>query len=237
MADSISPLIELRGVTKHYHTKAGAFPALKGIDLNVYPGEFLGVVGKSGAGKSTLLNMISGVDQLTSGEVRVHTNGTSLNLTDLSENELTLWRGRTMGVIYQSFQLLPMLSLVQNVMMPMDMSGLFHPRKSKERALELLDMVELSDHAYKYPSQISGGQQQRVAIARALANDPPLIVADEPTGSLDSVTADHIFRLFQQLLQADRTIVMVTHDQGLMPRFSRYVNISDGELVDNGREP
>ncbi|MCD4802756.1 MAG: ABC transporter ATP-binding protein [Anaerolineales bacterium] len=236
MAKSISPLIELQGVTKHYHTKAGAFPALKDIHLNVFPGEFLGVVGKSGAGKSTLLNMITGVDQLTSGEIRLRTNGKIVNLTDLSENDLTLWRGRTMGVIYQSFQLLPMLSLVQNVMMPMDMSGLYHPRKSKERALELLDMVELSDHALKYPSQISGGQQQRVAIARALANDPPLIVADEPTGSLDSVTADHIFDLFQQLLQADRTIVMVTHDQGLMPRFSRTVKIADGELVDEGSE-
>jgi putative ABC transport system ATP-binding protein len=237
MADSTSPLIELLDVTKDYHTKAGAFPALKGINLNVFPGEFLGVVGKSGAGKSTLLNMITGVDQLTSGEVWVRANGVRVNLRDLSENELTLWRGRNMGVIYQSFQLLPMLSLVQNVMMPMDMSGLYLPFKSKERALELLDMVELSDHAFKYPSQISGGQQQRVAIARALANDPPLIVADEPTGSLDSVTADHIFNIFQRLLQADRTIVMVTHDQGLMPRFSRYVNIADGELVDEGREP
>ena len=236
MADLTSPLIELRGVVKHYHTKAGAFPALRGIDLNIYPGEFLGVVGKSGAGKSTLLNMLTGVDQLTSGEVRIRANGTSVNLTDLSENELTLWRGRTMGVIYQSFQLLPMLSLVQNVMMPMDMSGLYHPRKSKERALELLDMVELNEHAFKLPSQISGGQQQRVAIARALANDPPLIVADEPTGSLDSVTADHIFNLFQRLLQADRTIVMVTHDQGLKSRFSRYVTIADGELVGEGRE-
>ncbi len=236
MAKSNSPLIELVDVTKNYHTKAGAFPALKGIDLDVYPGEFLGVVGKSGAGKSTLLNMITGVDQITSGEVRVQANGSSLNLTELTENQLTLWRGRTMGVIYQSFQLLPMLNLVQNVMMPMDMSGLFHPRRSKERALELLEMVELSEHVYKFPSQISGGQQQRVAIARALANDPPLIVADEPTGSLDSVTADHIFSIFQGLLGADRTIIMVTHDRSLLPRFSRFVNIADGELVKEGGE-
>ena len=236
MADSTSPLIELLGVTKHYHTKAGAFPALKDINLNVFPGEFLGVVGKSGAGKSTLLNMISGVDQLTSGEIQVRANGETINLTELSENDLTLWRGRTMGVIYQSFQLLPMLNLVQNVMMPMDMSGLYQSRKSKERALELLDMVDIIDHAYKYPSQISGGQQQRVAIARALANDPPLIVADEPTGSLDSVTAEHIFDIFEGLLQAERTIVMVTHDRGLLPRFSRYISIADGELMDEGRE-
>ncbi len=236
MTDSTSPIIELQGVTKHYHTRAGAFPALKGIDLDIYPGEFLGVVGKSGAGKSTLLNIITGVDQLTAGQVVVRTNGSTLNLAEMTENELTLWRGRTMGVIYQSFQLLPMLTLVQNVMLPMDMSGLYHPRKSRERALELLDMVELSDHAFKYPTQISGGQQQRVAIARALANDPPLIVADEPTGSLDSVTADHIFEIFENLLDADRTIVMVTHDKGLMPRFTRHLEIADGELVDNGRE-
>lgn len=236
MTDTTSPIIELRGVTKHYYTRAGAFPALKGIDLDVFPGEFLGVIGKSGAGKSTLLNIISGVDQLTSGQVRVRANGSTLKLAEMTENELTLWRGRTMGVIYQSFQLLPMLTLAQNVMLPMDMSGLFHPRKSKERALELLEMVELEEHVDKFPTQISGGQQQRVAIARALANDPPLIVADEPTGSLDSVTADHIFEIFEKLLDAQRTIVMVTHDRGLMPRFTRHIEIADGELVNQGRE-
>jgi len=236
MTDTTSPIIELRGVTKHYYTRAGAFPALKGIDLDVYPGEFLGVIGKSGAGKSTLLNIITGVDQLTDGQVRVRANGSSLNLTEMTENELTLWRGRTMGVVYQSFQLLPMLTLAQNVMLPMDMSGLYHPRKSRERALELLEMVELEEHVNKFPTQISGGQQQRVAIARALANDPPLIVADEPTGSLDSVTADHIFEIFEHLLDAQRTIVMVTHDMGLMPRFTRHVEIADGELIDQGRD-
>ncbi|MBS3750093.1 MAG: ABC transporter ATP-binding protein [Anaerolineales bacterium] len=235
MVENNSPLIELRGVIKHYHTKAGAFPALKGIDLDVFPGEFLGIIGKSGAGKSTLLNMLTGVDQLTAGRVLIHTNGKSVNIDDLNENERTLWRGRTMGVVYQSFQLLPMLNLVQNVMMPMDMSGLYHPRKSEERALELLDMVEIVEHAYKRPDQISGGQQQRVAIARALANDPPLIVADEPTGSLDSVTADNIFKIFQRLVDAGRTIVMVTHDRGLMPRFSRHVHIADGKLVEKER--
>ena len=235
MTENETPLIELHNVVKHYHTKAGAFPALKGIDLEVYPGEFLGVIGKSGAGKSTLLNMITGVDSLTAGEVLVRANGETLNLDDLSENELTLWRGRTMGVVYQSFQLLPMLTLAQNVMMPMDMSGLYHPRKSQERALELLGMVEIREHAFKQPAQISGGQQQRVAIARALANDPPLVVADEPTGSLDSVTADNIFKIFQRLVDSGRTIIMVTHDRGLMPRFTRHVNIADGELVQGGQ--
>ena len=236
MTDLKSPLIELCGVVKNYLTKAGSFPALQGIDLDIYRGEFLGVVGKSGAGKSTLLNMITGVDQTSAGQVRAHTNGNSVNLDEMSENEITLWRGRNLGVIYQSFQLLPMLTLVQNVVMPMDLSGLYHPRKSRERALELLEMVELSEHVDKYPSQISGGQQQRVAIARALANDPPLLVADEPTGSLDSVTADHIFNLFQQLIGDNRTIIMVTHDQGLLPRFSRHIQIADGQLVEEGSE-
>jgi putative ABC transport system ATP-binding protein len=225
------PLIELNNVVKNYTTEAGIFPALRGINLSIDRGEFLGVIGKSGAGKSTLLNMFTGVDQLTSGEILVHTDGESISLNKMSENELALWRGRTMGVIYQSFQLLPMLNLIQNVMMPMDMSGLYHPRKSRERALELLEMVDILEHAQKTPDLISGGQKQRVAIARALANDPALIVADEPTGSLDSVTADHIFQLFEQLVQSGRTIVMVTHDKGLIPRFSRYVEIRDGELI------
>jgi len=225
------PLIELNNVVKNYTTEAGIFPALKGINLSIDRGEFLGIIGKSGAGKSTLLNMFTGVDQLTSGEILVHANGESISLNKMTENELALWRGRTMGVIYQSFQLLPMLNLIQNVMMPMDMSGLYHPTKSRKRALELLDMVELGDHAKKTPDLISGGQKQRVAIARALANDPALIVADEPTGSLDSVTADHIFQLFEQLVQSGRTIVMVTHDKGLIPRFSRHVEIRDGELI------
>jgi putative ABC transport system ATP-binding protein len=164
----------------------------------------------------------------------VRTNGELIRLGDLTENELALWRGRTMGVIYQSFQLLPMLTLAQNVTLAMDMSGLFHPRKSEERALELLDQVEILEHARKYPTQISGGQQQRVAIARALANDPPLIVADEPTGSLDSVTADNIFKIFQRLVDAGRTIVMVTHDMGLLPRFTRHLTIADGVITDRG---
>ncbi|HIE24715.1 MAG TPA: ABC transporter ATP-binding protein [Anaerolineales bacterium] len=231
------PLIELNNVVKNYITEAGIFPALKGVNLHIDRGEFLGVIGKSGAGKSTLLNMFTGVDSLTSGEILVHANGESVSLHKMSENELALWRGRTMGIIYQSFQLLPMLNLIQNVMMPMDMSGLYHPRKSRERALELLEMVDILEHAKKTPDLISGGQKQRVAIARALANDPALIVADEPTGSLDSVTADHIFQLFERLVQSGRTIVMVTHDKGLIPRFSRYVKIVDGELLPPSNTP
>ena len=226
------PLIELREVVKEYRTEAGAFPALKGINLRVETGEFLGIVGKSGAGKSTLLNMITGVDHLTSGEVLVRSGEKTISIHKLSENDLALWRGKNVGVVYQSFQLIPMLNLLQNVMLPMDLCGVYQPRKSRERALALLEMVELEEHARKLPAYISGGQQQRVAIARALANDPPILVADEPTGSLDSVTADHIFTLFERLVAAGKTIVMVTHDSSLTPRFSRVVRIADGELVE-----
>lgn len=229
--DTSIPLIELRAVVKVYSSEAGDFTALKGVDAQIYPGEFLGVIGKSGAGKSTLLNMITGVDNLTSGEVLIHTNGAHLSIHRLGENDLALWRGLNMGVVYQSFQLLPMLTLLENILLPMDLCGLYHPRESRRRAMELLELVEISEHAHKLPAFISGGQQQRVAIARALANDPPILVADEPTGSLDSVTADHIFEVFEHLVENGKTIVMVTHDMGLMPRFSRHLLIADGEIT------
>lgn len=228
---SSTPLISLRDVYKVYETAAGDFPALRGINADVYTGEFLGVIGKSGAGKSTLLNMITGVDHLTGGDVIVQTDGKPVSIHTLGENDLALWRGRTLGVVYQSFQLLPMLTLVENIMLPMDFCGLYQPGASRERALELLHMVELEEHARKLPNYISGGQQQRVAIARALANDPPIVVADEPTGSLDSVTADHIFSLFERLVDKGKTIIMVTHDNSLAPRFSRHLIIQDGELI------
>jgi ABC-type lipoprotein export system ATPase subunit len=229
---STAPLIDLRDVIKVYSTAAGEFSALKGINAQVQKGEFLGIIGKSGAGKSTLLNMITGVDDITAGEVVVRTNGAETYVHQLDEDELALWRGHTMGIIYQSFQLLPMLTLVENVTLPMDLCGLYHPRKSRERALALLEMVELGEHAYKLPSFISGGQQQRVAIARALANDPPILVADEPTGSLDSVTSDHIFELFDRLVdEQGKTIIMVTHDKSIAPRFNRILRIVDGELA------
>ncbi len=224
-------LIELREVVKVYSTAAGDFPALKGISMQVKAGEFVGIIGKSGAGKSTLLNMITGVDHLTDGEVIVRANGAAVSVHTLKEDEVALWRGKTMGIVFQSFQLLPMLTLVENITLPMDLCGNFHPKTSRERALELLRLVEIEEHADKLPALISGGQQQRVAIARALANDPPILIADEPTGSLDSVTADHIFELFQRLVQEQgKTIVMVTHDQSLAPRFSRTLRITDGEL-------
>lgn len=229
MADFI---VELKNVSKTYSTAAGEFPALKNIDLTVNTGEFLGIVGKSGAGKSTLLNMINGVDDLTSGEVVVRSGGQQVSVHDLDEDSLSLWRGRTMGVVYQSFQLLPMLTLVENITLPMDLAGNFKPRESRDRAIELLKLVELEEHANKLPAFISGGQQQRVAIARALANDPDILVADEPTGSLDSVTADHIFDVFEHLVtERGKTIIMVTHEVGLASRFSRCLTLADGELV------
>lgn len=227
-------ILELQNVNKTYSTAAGDFVALKNVNLNVQAGEFVGIVGKSGGGKSTLLNMINGVDTLSSGDVFVK----NISVHQMSEDERAHWRGKTMGVVYQSFQLLPMLSLIENITLPMDLAENFKVRESKERALDLLRMVELEEHANKLPAFISGGQQQRVAIARALANDPEILVADEPTGSLDSVTADIIFELFTKLVnEKNKTIIMVTHDSSLTGKFSRCLTIADGELIEAELEP
>ncbi len=231
LANNPKLLIKLCQVVKVYKTAAGDFTALKGISADLYAGEFVGVIGRSGAGKTTLLNMITGADSITSGEVIVNPgNGSSTSIHALSENALAVWRGRNVGIIHQSFQLLPMLNLVENIMLPVDFSGHYRSRVSKERAIELLKLVELEDHAYKLPAYISGGQKQRVAIARSLANDPPIIVADEPTGSLDTLTAETIFEIFEKLIQEGRTIIMVTHDNNLGPRFTRRLLIIDGQI-------
>jgi putative ABC transport system ATP-binding protein len=228
---SDQPIIHMRDVVKIYSTAAGDFTALKAVNLQVEAGEFVGIVGKSGAGKSTLLNMLTGVDQLTSGEVIVNTSGSQVSIHKMNEDAIATWRGHNLGVMYQSFQLLPMLTLLENVMLPMDLCGKFNSKLSRERAFELLRLVEIEDHANKLPSQISGGQQQRVSIARALANDPQILVADEPTGSLDSLTAEHVFDVFEQLVaEQGKTILMVTHDESLKSRFSRTLRIADGEL-------
>ncbi len=223
-------LIQLENVQKVYPNEAGGFIALNNVSFSVFAGDHIGIIGKSGAGKSTLLNMITGVDHLTSGSVIAYTNSHQVSIHSLTENELALWRGKNIGVIYQTFQLLPMLTLVENITLPMDLCGLFQRKESKERALELLRLVELQDHANKLPGAISGGQQQRVAIARALANDPPILVADEPTGSLDSITATYIFDVFERLVIQGKTIIMVTHDNSLAPRFSRILHLTDGML-------
>jgi putative ABC transport system ATP-binding protein len=220
------PIIKLNDVQKTYVTSSGAYPALNHVDLEVFASELITIVGKSGAGKSTLVNMITGVDHLTSGEIWV--NGTAVH--KLNENEIAVWRGQTMGVIYQSFELLPQLSLLDNVLLPMDMCGNFTHKQSTALAANLLDRVGLADHMYKTPSKISGGQQQRVAIARALANDPGIIVADEPTGSLDSSTAEGIFQLFETLVEEGKSILMVTHDGSLAERATRIFHLTDGIL-------
>jgi len=221
-------------VVKVYKTAAGDFTALKDISADIYAGEFVGVIGKSGAGKTTLLNMITGADSITSGEVIFNPgNGSSTSIHELNENLLAVWRGRNVGIIHQSFQLLPMLNLVENITLPIDFGGHYRPRVSKERAIELLKLVELEDHAYKLPAYISGGQKQRVAIARSLVNDPPIIVADEPTGSLDTLTAETIFEIFEKLIEEGRTIIMVTHDNNLAPRFTRRLHIADGKIVED----
>lgn len=225
---STQPPIELRKVRKSYNTAAGTFDALKRISATFRAGEFVGIIGRSGAGKSTLVNMITGIDRLTAGSVLVE--GTSVH--EMDESALALWRGEHIGVVYQSFQLLPMLSCLDNVMLPMDFCGRYHPQKSPEQAMSLLRNVGLEAHAHKPPTRISGGQQQRVAIARALANDPPIIVADEPTGNLDSATARDVFELFEGLVDRGKTVLVVTHDASLATRFSHVLELLDGEVID-----
>jgi putative ABC transport system ATP-binding protein len=225
-------LIDLRDVTKDYVTDAGPFRALAQVSLQVDAGEFIAVVGRSGSGKSTLMNMVTGIDRPTAGSLVV--GGT--NLAKLSESRMAQWRGRTVGVIFQFFQLLPTLTVVENVMLPMDFAGLWSPKERLERAMHLLELVGLDDQARKLPASTSGGQQQRAAIARSLANDPPIIVADEPTGNLDSVTAEEVFALFQSLVDGGRTVVMVTHDHDLAARTRRIVHMVDGRILDGTLE-
>jgi putative ABC transport system ATP-binding protein len=222
-----SAIIEMRGVQKSYKTAIGDYPALRGIDLNINAGEFVSVIGKSGSGKTTLINMITGIDRPTSGEVWV--NNTAVHT--LNEGQMARWRGKNLGIVFQFFQLLPMISVIENIMLPMDFCNSYPMNEREKRSLHLLDLVGLADHAYKLPSALSGGQQQRVAIARALANDPPIVIADEPTGNLDSKTAESVFTLFNELVAQGKTIIIVTHDSGLAKRTQRTALITDGEIV------
>ena len=224
-------LVELRQVVKEYETAAGRFQALKGIDFIADRGEFVAVIGKSGSGKSTLINMITGIDRPTSGEVYVG----DAAVHTFNEGAMAVWRGRNLGIIFQFFQLLPTLTVIENVMLPMDLCNMYPAGERRERALGLLGHVEMAEQANKLPAALSGGQQQRVAIARALANDPPIIVADEPTGNLDSKTADAVFTLFEQLVSEGKTILMVTHDGDLARRVTRAVIVADGQIVEEIR--
>jgi putative ABC transport system ATP-binding protein len=221
------PLVQVREVVKTFPVGNGEITVLKGISFDVRAGEFVSIVGPSGNGKSTLLNMITGIDRPTRGEVIV----TGREVHRMSENQLAAWRGQHVGIIFQFFQMLPALSLMQNVMLPMDFARKYSPRERRERAMHLLETVGLADQADKLPGMVSGGQQQRAAIARALANDPELIVADEPTGNLDTRTAQDIFDLFTRLVESGKTMVMVTHDKELARRVPRVVEIIDGRIT------
>ena len=216
---------------KYYETKAGRVAALDHVSFSVADGDFVGIVGRSGSGKSTLINMLAGIDKPSSGSVAVF----GRKLEDMNEEQLALLRGSDVGIVFQFFQLLPVLSVLENVLLPMDFLGRIPVRERTERAYEVLRMVEMQDHASKLPSELSGGLQQKAAIARALANDPPIIIADEPTGNLDSAAAERIFRLFEALSAKQKTIVMVTHDSELVRMAHRILTIRDGALINDER--
>lgn len=228
VAANDAAIITLEGATKSFGSRgAQKFQALRGISLRVAPGDFLAVLGKSGSGKSTLLNLIAGIDRPTSGEV--HAAGA--DLTRLGESKMALWRGRNIGVVFQFFQLLPTLTVEENIMLAMDFVGKVPGAERRGHARQLLELVGLSDQATKLPSALSGGQQQRAAIARALANDPPIVLADEPTGNLDSETSAAVAELFHGLIGNGKTLLIVTHDDNLASRAHRVIQLKDGLIV------
>lgn len=223
---SLPPLIVARDLAKSYQVGATVIPALAGVSLQVWPGEFVAVVGPSGSGKSTLLNLLAGVDRLTAGEVLI--GGRSVHR--MAEGELARWRGANIGIVFQFFQMLPTLTLLNNVMLPMELARRWTPAERRQRAAHLLASVGLQDHLHKLPSRVSGGQQQRAAVARALANDPPLILGDEPTGNLDSASAEVVFELFAGLAAAGKTVLMVTQDEALAARMPRRIELAEGRV-------
>ncbi|MEO8473544.1 MAG: ABC transporter ATP-binding protein [Chryseolinea sp.] len=223
------PLIELSQISKSYQVASGQFLALKNVTLQIGNNQLVAVTGKSGSGKSTLLNIITGIDRPSDGTVSI--NG--VRVDKLSETELATWRGKNVGVVFQFFQLLPTLTVLENIMLPMDFCNSYPKKDRKTRALNLLKLVNIEEQANKLPSALSGGEQQRAAIARALANDPPLIVADEPTGNLDTKTANGIFQLFATLTQSGKTVIVVTHEREFSSYFEKTVNIVDGAIEIN----
>jgi putative ABC transport system ATP-binding protein len=221
------PLVQVIEVVKSFRVGSGEVTVLKGISFDIRGGEFVSIVGPSGNGKSTLLNMITGIDRPTDGKVIV----TGLEIHKMSENRLAAWRGQHVGIVFQFFQMLPALSLLQNIILPMDFTKKYSRREKHERAMDLLEIVGLADQAHKLPGTVSGGQQQRAAIARALANDPELLVADEPTGNLDTRNANDVFDLFLKLIEQGKTILVVTHDKEIARRVPRTVEIIDGRIT------
>jgi putative ABC transport system ATP-binding protein len=225
--DAVSPIVQVNDVVKRFPVGNSEVTVLKGVSFDVSSGEFVSIVGPSGNGKSTLLNMVTGIDRPSDGDVVV----VGQHVPKMSEDALARWRGEYVGIIFQFFQMLPALTLLNNVVLPMDLAGKYRPKERRERALHLLESVGLADQANKLPSMVSGGQQQRAAIARALANDPPLLVADEPTGNLDTASARHIFDLFGNLVDDGKTILMVTHDKDLASQVPRKIEIMDGRIT------
>ncbi|MBI5650522.1 MAG: ABC transporter ATP-binding protein [Chloroflexi bacterium] len=221
------PIIEIKDVVKSFPLGNTKITILKGVSFTVQAGEFVSIVGPSGNGKSTLLNMITGIDRPSSGEIIV----TGKPVHKISEDKLAAWRGENVGIIFQFFQMLPALSILQNVILPMDLANKYTAKERRERALHLLEIVGMADQASKLPSAVSGGQQQRAAIARALANDPSLIIGDEPTGNLDSRTSQDVFELFSNIVKQGKTMLMVTHDKELARRVPRVVEILDGKIT------
>jgi putative ABC transport system ATP-binding protein len=225
-------IVELKNIVKSFPVGDDEITILHDISLDIQQGEFVSIVGPSGNGKSTLLNMVTGIDRPSDGEVIV----TGRPVHAMSENELAKWRGQEVGIIFQFFQMLPSLSLLQNVVLPMEFAKKFSRAERRERAMGLLEMVGLADQANKLPSMVSGGQQQRAAIARALATDPPLLIADEPTGNLDAQTAGQVFDLFMRLIEEQgKTMLMVTHDKELADRIPRKIEIVNGRIAQDSR--
>ncbi len=224
-------LIQLRDVRKIYETPAGKFIALKGVDLTIDRGEFVSIIGKSGSGKTTLINMLTGIDRPTKGEIFI--GGTPVH--QLDESQTATWRGTHLGVVFQFFQLLPALTIMENVRLPMDFCDIYSRQERNDRALQLLELVGIAEHAHQLPNHLAGGQQQRAAIARALANDPPIIATDEPTGNLDWHTAESVMGLFENLVAQGKTVLMVTHDEDLARRAKRTIVIADGEIISEQR--
>lgn len=224
-------IIRVNDLSKHFTVGERNVEVLKQITFDVQYSEFLAIVGPSGNGKTTLLNMITGIDRPTSGEVLV----TGQPLHTMTENDLAIWRRSHVGIVFQFFQMLPALSLLHNVILPMDLAHQYSNKERRERAMHLLEIVGLADQADKLPGMVSGGQQQRAAIARALANDPPLLVADEPTGNLDVRTADGIFKLFCKLADQGKTLLVVTHNRALAAGTTRIIELANGKIVQNGQ--
>jgi putative ABC transport system ATP-binding protein len=222
-----STLVSLRNLSKSYDSAGSAVEVLRNIHLDISQGERVAIVGKSGSGKTTLINLITGIDAPTSGDIIIQ----GQSIIKLSQNALAQWRGKNIGIVFQFFQLIPTLNIQENILLPMDFCNQFSSGKRAARAMELLDRVGLAEHAFKLPAALSGGQQQRVAIARAMANDPPLLVADEPTGNLDSINTDQIMQLFTQLAQEGKTIITVSHERDISQHVDRIITVKDGEIV------